>query len=124
MNVQVNNINRSEILCVAVDSLIANPMATTVCHPCHPNRLLGEVVNRVLEADVSPNLCYGQSRDLSQQSLHPYHLRLFLVGRWGEQGWSPLANDPHLGQQGLLLPSLHHSDVWLVRISSRFELEP
>jgi hypothetical protein len=123
MNVQVNSINRSEIPCVAVGSLIANPMAT-VCHPCHPSRLLGEVVNHALGADVCPNLCYGRSRDLFQQSLHPFHRHPFLVGHWGEQGWSPLANDPHLGQQGLLLPSLHHSAVLPVRISSRFELEP
>jgi hypothetical protein len=123
MNVQVDDINRSEILCVAVGSLIANPMVT-VCHPCHPSHLPGEVVNRALGVDVSPNLCYGQSRDLFQQSLHPFRRHLFLVGRWGEQGWSPLANDPHLGQQELLLPIPHHFAVLLVRISSRFELEP
>jgi hypothetical protein len=124
MNVQVNDISRSENLCVAVGSLIANPMVI-VYHLCHPNRLLGEGVNRVLGADVSPNLYCGQSRDLSQQSLHPFHHHhLFLVGHWEEQGWSPLANDPHLGQQGLLLPSLHHSVVLLVRISSHFEREP
>jgi hypothetical protein len=113
-------ISRSEILCVVVGSLTANPTVTA----SHPYRLyhLGEVVNHALEVGAYPNLCYGQSRDLFQRSLHPFP-HPFLVDHWAEEDWNPLASDPHLVQPGLLLPILHPPVAQLVQISSRWELE-
>jgi hypothetical protein len=113
-------ISRSEILCVVVGSLIANPTVTA----SHPYRLYhpGEVVNHALEADAYPNLCYGQSHDLFQQSLRPFPLP-FLGGHWAEEDWNPLASDRHLVQPGLLLPIPHLPVAQVVQISSRWELE-